>query len=154
MGIISIFVPGGSVKALKQLKAAKGRKYDTDWELPIPDRRVEIAELFDSSNPRSGIQIGDRTVLVDPTNRGGARVFDGVSDAEVRNYFTELTGQALPAPRTITIGNNNNVQLYTVRTPDGNFNLGSGSTSGVGNWTIDIPRGATGTGNAGELKFR
>ena len=36
VGIISIFVPGGSVKALKQLKAAKGRKYDTDWGFPCP----------------------------------------------------------------------------------------------------------------------
>jgi hypothetical protein len=131
-----------------------GVGFDATNRIPTPDRRVEITELFDSSNPRSGIQIGDRTVLVDPTNRGGARVFDGVSDAEVRNYFTELTGQPLPAPRTITIGNNSNVQLYTVRTPEGSFNLRSGSTSGVGRWTIDVPRGATCTGNSGELKFR
>jgi filamentous hemagglutinin len=122
--------------------------------IPTPDRRIEIRELFDNNNPRSGIQIGNRSALSDPSNIGGAKVFDGVSDVEVKDYFMQLTGQPLPAPRTITIGGNTSVQLYTVRTTEGNFNLRSGSTSGVGRWTIDIPRRATGTGNAGELKFR
>ena len=131
--------------------------------LPVPDRRVEITELFDNTNPRSGIQIGNRTVLNDPTNTGGARVFSDVSDVEVRNYFTELTGQPLPAPRTVNIGGRN-VQLYTVRTPDGNFNLRSGSSSVLPNgqapsWTIDVPGGATGRVDSrgrpvtSELKF-
>ena len=122
---------------------------------PVPDRRVEIGELFDHSNPRSGIQIGDRTVLNDPTNTGGAKVFDGVSDVEVRDYFTQLTGQPLPSnPTTVVPGRGN---IYTVQTPDGNFNLRDFSTSGVGRWTIDVPNSVTGV-NSGrgfsELKFR
>jgi hypothetical protein len=146
----------GAVYALLRSSIAPNR-------LPVPDRRVEITELFDNTNPRSGIQIGNRTVLNDPTNTGGARVFSDVSDVEVRNYFTELTGQPLPAPRTVNIGGRD-VQLYTVRTPDGNFNLRSGSSSVLPNgqtpsWTIDVPGGATGRVDSrgrpvtSELKF-
>lgn len=98
--------------------------------------------MFDRDHPRSGIQIGNRTVLDDPTNTGGARVFDGVSDAEVRDYFTELTGQPLPSnPTTVVPGRGN---IYTVETPDGNFSLRDFSTSGVGRWTIDVPASVVG----------
>jgi hypothetical protein len=76
--------------------------------ITMPDRRAEIGELFDNGHPRSGIQIGDKTVLADPTNRGGARIFDGVSDSEVRDYFTQLTGQPFPSnPTTVVPGRGN-----------------------------------------------
>ena len=64
VGIISIFVPGGSVKALKQLKAAKagkGKKYDTD-------RRVDYPPLArPNANSQGNVILGDLDDLGRPT---------------------------------------------------------------------------------------
>lgn len=114
-----------------------------------PDRRVELAELFNNSHPRNGIQIGYRTVLHDGTT-GSARVFSGVSDTQVRSYFGDLTGQAIPSSPTRVLSDGR--EIYTVTTPDGNFNLRNFSSSGTGRWTIDIPAPAGG-GTRRELKF-
>lgn len=78
----------------------------------------EIEELFDASNNRIGITIGNRSVLPDSNSTGFARIFHGISDKEVFDYFTHLTGQPLPAPRQIP-GKGN---LYTVKTSNGSFN--------------------------------
>lgn len=130
-----------------------GADFDAPNRIPTSDRRIEIAELFDNSKPRNGIQVGDRTVLHDGSS-GGARVFTGVSDAEIRSYFSELTGQPFPVnPTTVVPGRGN---IYSVQTPDGNFNLRDFSSSGTGRWNIDIPNTLTGLrGGRGttELKF-
>ncbi len=120
-------------------------------------RQTEVAQLFDRTSPRSGIQIGNRTVLNDATNKGGAKVFSGVSDAEVKGYFSQLTGQSFPAsPTTIVPGKGN---IYTIETPSGNFNLRDFSSSTLPNgriprWTIDVPGSAIGQSKPKfELKF-
>ncbi len=118
----------------------------------------ELGELFDPAHPRRGITIGDRTVLADPANRGKAKLFDGVSDSEVKSYFSDVTGQPLPPARIIPpSASNGGGELYYAQTPQGSYNLRSFSSSGAqsgAKWTIDVPRSATGTGQAGELKFR
>ncbi len=167
VGIVDFFVPmtpeGLAIEAVLLATAGKlvkigGRLFtradDKVLEIAtnsgaLPDRRIEIAELFDNSNPRNGIQIGDRTVLHDGS-AGGARVFSGVSDTEVRSYFGELTGQAMPSSPTRVLSDGR--EIYTVTTPDGNFNLRNFSSSGTGRWTIDIPAQAGG-GTRRELKF-
>ncbi|WP_239002590.1 hypothetical protein [Photorhabdus khanii] len=99
----------------------------------------EISELFEYNHSRTGIQIGDRT-LIEMPNKGNAKIFSGASEAEVKQYFMELTGSKnLPAERSIS-GKGN---IYTVKTSKGTFNLRdfSASSSETGRaWTIDIPR--------------
>ncbi len=145
---LAAFFPSSRIKELLGLTKPQSATGAPN-RIPTPDRRIEIAELFDSSNPRNGIQIGDRTVLHDGST-GGARVFSGVSDTEIRNYFGELTGQAIPSSPTRVFSDGR--KIYTVITPDGNFNLRNFSSSGTGRWTIDIPAPAGG-GTKRELKF-
>jgi filamentous hemagglutinin len=120
--------------------------------VPPINRAQEITELFSSTNPRSGIQIGNRSLIEIP-NSGNAKVFSGATDAEVQRYFTELTGSSqLPVPRVIP----GKGTIYVVDTPQGNFTLrdfatSSGQTGST--WTIDLPKGATGTTYNPEIKF-
>ncbi len=113
-------------------------------------RLSEVRRLFDKTSAVSGIRIGQRTVLHDGT-RGVAKVLRGMSDAEIKRYFSELTGRALPS-RPTTILSNGKV-IYTVSTRYGNFNLRNFSSSGTGRWTIDIPPAVAGTTRK-EIKFR
>ncbi|WP_243465044.1 hypothetical protein [Photorhabdus temperata] len=112
----------------------------------------EISELFEYNHPRMGIQIGDKT-LIEMPNKGNAKIFSGASEAEVKQYFVELTGSKnLPAGRSI-FGKGN---IYTVKTPKGTFNLRdfSASSSETGSaWTIDIPRGIGKPNAPVEIKF-
>ncbi|MDB6371836.1 hypothetical protein [Photorhabdus bodei] len=112
----------------------------------------EISELFEYNHPRTGIQIGDRT-LIEMPNKGNAKIFSGASEAEVKQYFMELTGsENLPVGRSIP-GKGN---IYTVKTPKGTFNLRdfSASSSETGSaWTIDIPRGVGKPNAPVEIKF-
>ncbi|WP_225816978.1 hypothetical protein [Photorhabdus antumapuensis] len=119
---------------------------------PANIRVNEISELFEYNHPRMGIQIGDRTLMEMP-NKGNAKIFSGASEAEVKQYFMELTGSKnLPAGRSIP-GKGN---IYTVKTPKGTFNLRdfSISSSETGSvWTIDIPRGIGKPNAPVEIKF-
>ena len=118
-------------------------------------RDQELRELFTATNPRVGVRIGNRTLLPESNSQGLVRVFRGASDAEVKQYFTELTGKSLPQPREITIGRNKGL-LYAVKTENGSYNLRSvaSSQSRTGLvWTIDIPKSATGTTKNPEIKF-
>ncbi|WP_232832676.1 hypothetical protein, partial [Photorhabdus sp. CRCIA-P01] len=112
----------------------------------------EISELFEYNHSRMGIQIGDRT-LIEMPNKGNSKIFSGASEAEVKQYFMELTGSKnLPAGRSIP-GKGN---IYTVKTPKGTFNLRdfSASSSETGSvWTIDIPRGVGKPNAPVEIKF-
>lgn len=106
-------------------------------------RDQEVRELFTATNPRVGIRIGNRTLLPEPNSQGLTRIFNGASDAEIKQYFTELTGKPLPNPIEINIGNNKGVR-YSVQTEHGSYNLRSitrsqDKTGPV--WTIDIPAG-------------
>ncbi|WP_330961322.1 hypothetical protein [Photobacterium sp. 53610] len=120
--------------------------------VPIIDRRLELNELFDYDHIRTGIQIGDKSLIPIP-NTGNARIFSDASDSDVMNYFLEIIGMSsLPQPRVIPKKGN----LYTIKTPEGNFNLRdfsfSASKTGPA-WTIDIPKAAAGTSYNPEIKF-
>ncbi|MDV7341504.1 hypothetical protein RYZ26_17980 [Terasakiella sp. A23] len=92
-------------------------------------------------------------------------VFDGVSTSDVKKYFQQLTGQPLPkAVKLPPIRNKTTGEMqeggirYTIKTPEGNFNLRdtSASASQTGaKWTIDVPSTAIGRkGKGSEIKFR
>jgi len=140
--IVTNVVPEG--EAVDEAAGAKG--------IPSISRSTEITELFSSSSTRSGIQIGDRS-LIEVPNTGNAKIFSGATDVEVKQYFSELTGSTdLPSPRTIP----GKGDIYVVNTPEGNFTLrnfssSSGQTGPA--WTIDVPKAATGTTYNPEIKF-
>jgi len=121
-------------------------------EVQTTHRKNEIKELFEYDNSRSGIIIGNRT-LIEMPNKGNAKIFSGASEAEIKQYFIELTGnKSLPAVRAVP-GKGN---IYTVKTPNGSFNLRdfSNSASETGKaWTIDIPRGIAKDAAPVEIKF-
>ncbi|OAV28761.1 hypothetical protein [Moraxella catarrhalis] len=117
-------------------------------------RDQELRELFTATNPRVGVRIGNRTLLPKSNSQGLVRVFRGTSDAEVKQYFTELTGKPLPSPIEINIGNDKGVRYY-VQTEHGNYNLRSIAKSQDKTglvWTIDIPAGVVHNKKA-EIKF-
>ncbi|RKE24464.1 hypothetical protein B0G76_8352 [Paraburkholderia sp. BL23I1N1] len=80
-------------------------------------------------------------------------MFKGATDAQVQQYFMELTGSPeLPAAQAIP----GKGTIYVVKTPSGNFTLrdfssSSGQTGSA--WTIDVPKGAVGTTYNPEIKF-
>jgi hypothetical protein len=119
---------------------------------PPINRAQEVAELFSSTSARSGIQIGNRSLLEVPNN-GNAKIFSGATDSEVQNYFLELTGASqLPTARVIQ----GKGAIYVVSSPQGNFTLRDFSTSSgqTGSaWTIDLPKGVAGTTYNPEIKF-
>ncbi|AVE03620.1 hypothetical protein CYL20_03260 [Pseudomonas palleroniana] len=108
--------------------------------------------MFSSSGTRSGIQIGDRSLIEVPST-GNAKIFSGATDVEVKQYFSQLTGSTqLPSPRSIP----GKGDIYVVNTPEGNFTLrnfssSSGQTGPA--WTIDVPKAAAGTTYNPEIKF-
>ncbi|MFH6892816.1 hypothetical protein ACHCAL_01910 [Providencia huaxiensis] len=120
--------------------------------IQVSNRKNEIKELFEYDNSRSGIQIGNRTLIETP-NKGNAKIFNGASEVEIKQYFVELTGnRVLPEVRAVP-GKGN---IYTVKTPNGSFNLRdfSHSASETGKaWTIDIPRGIAKDAAPAEIKF-
>ncbi|MGS0604596.1 hypothetical protein WMO32_21865 [Xanthomonas oryzae pv. oryzicola] len=111
-----------------------------------------MQELFDPSNSRAGINIGNRSLLEIP-NPGNARIFSGASEAEIKNYFLELTGlENMPNPRAVP----GKGEIYVIKTPKGSFNLRNSSSSSAQTgpaWTIDIPKSASATTYNPEIKF-
>lgn len=95
---------------------------------------------------------------------GGAKVFKGVSDRQIKNYFKQLTGSSKLPRKEPLIDRNGNINGYGYKVVDskGNkFTLRdfSGSTLNDGTkprWTIDIPNSAIGRGSKGtsEIKFK
>ncbi|WP_084151473.1 hypothetical protein [Paracidovorax oryzae] len=81
--------------------------------------------------------------MLELPNSGKAKVFSGVTEEEVKTYFEELTGTALPNPVPLTIRGNAGVR-YTVDNANGNFVLRDVSASvdqtGAA-WTMEISRG-------------
>jgi filamentous hemagglutinin len=94
-----------------------------------------------------------QTVFTAIPNRGNAAMFTGATDAQVHQFFLELTGvSSLPAPRTIP----GKGSIYVVNTPGGNFTLRDfSSSSGLTGpaWTIDLPKNAVGMTYNPEIKF-
>ncbi|WP_175932828.1 hypothetical protein [Burkholderia sp. BCC0801] len=80
-------------------------------------------------------------------------MFTGATDAQVQQFFMELTGTTkLPVARTIP----GKGTVYVVNTPNGNFALRDFSTSSGQTgaaWTIDVPKAAVGTTYNPEIKF-
>ncbi|MFS8048047.1 beta strand repeat-containing protein [Rhizobium sp. BR 314] len=116
-----------------------------------PSAIQQATNLF-SSNAPGTLNIGGTTFTEAPKT-GNAAIFSGATDAQVQQYFTELTGATqLPAARVIP----GKGTVYVVNTPSGNFTLrdfssSSGQTGPA--WTIDIPKGAVGTTYNPEIKF-
>ncbi|WP_235893774.1 hypothetical protein, partial [Limnobaculum xujianqingii] len=122
------------------------------WQEAAAKRTNEVSELFDYNNPRSGVQIGERT-LIEMPNSGKAKIFSGASEVEVQQYFMELIGsKQMPVARDVP----GRGIVYSVRTPQGTFNLRnfSNSVDETGKaWTIDIPRGVAKPNAPVEIKF-
>ena len=154
---------GGAVKSVAQLTEKLAAKFavrdaiNVATEIthtPFINRAQELQELFNLSHSRSGIQIGNRTLLEMPRT-GNAKIFSGATDAEVKQYFTEITGKALPPVKPLNI---NGVQgeMYVVNTPYGNVTLRNVSSSldQTGpTWTIRFPEGMAAPNGAREVKF-
>ncbi|MFA9485871.1 MULTISPECIES: hypothetical protein [unclassified Moraxella] len=143
-------------KAIHEAKSvAKGvtNPKNTTSSVVYIARDQEVRELFTAANSRAGIRIGNRTLLPEPNSQGLTRVFNGASDAEVKQYFTELTGKPLPNPTEI-VGKG---VVYSVTATDGkkynlrNFASSSNITGPA--WTIDIPKGVANPNKATEIKF-
>ncbi|MBG2711027.1 hypothetical protein I4558_07405 [Proteus mirabilis] len=86
-------------------------------------------------------------------NKGNSKIFSGASEAEVKQYFLELTGSKVLPKARIVPGKGN---IYTIKTPNGNFNLRDFSTSASETgkaWTIDVPRGVAKDVAPVEIKF-
>ena len=123
-------------------------------------RHRELKEIFAGGNDVT-LHVGGQDYK--PVHRTGiARTYEGLSDAQVKQYFTELTGQPLPSPKRIEIEGKNGQPSkeginYVVNTKDGNFNLRNISTSSEtsgAKWTIDVPKKLSPSGDAMELKFK
>lgn len=109
----------------------------------------ELSRVLDGRMVDNAITINGRTIIAETQASGpsGAAVFKNVSDSEIFSYFRLISGAGtMPSARNITISGQN-VTIYTVKTPEGNFMLRSGSTSTLPSgaaprWTIDVPGGA------------
>ena len=137
------------------------RPPETPGHPPSPPNTPEaqqqaVAHLFDDLHGREDLTIGSRTYRHDGSP-GGAKVFEGVSEKDIFQYFEDLTGQkTLPSqPTTVVPGRG---EIYTVKTTQGNFNLRNVASSGGGvKWTIDVPNKVTGLRYGkgfSEIKFK
>jgi hypothetical protein len=144
-------ISGGSVSGTPNGFEPDDERFNQQ-ETHTSNRINEIKELFEYDSSRAGIQIGNRSLIEIP-NKGNAKIFSGVSEVEIKQYFVELTGnKALPEVRVVP-GKGN---IYTVKTPNGSFNLRDFSNSAreTGKaWTIDIPRGIAKDTAPVEIKF-
>lgn len=121
-------------------------------------RQLELQQVFDPTNPRQGITVGDRSYLPKPGQ--AVPIYEGMSPKQVQDYFLELTGTAALPPGTPVI--RNGVRVGTRWTiPDGrggSFTLRdfASSTKDSGPvWTIDVPRAMLPSNYKGspEIKF-
>ncbi|MBJ9673106.1 DUF637 domain-containing protein [Burkholderia gladioli] len=119
-----------------------------------PSALQQVTDLF-SSNARGSIQIDGSTFKTLP-NAGNAAMFAGASDAQVQQYFLELSGASfLPNPVPLIIRGVEGVR-DTVGTPSGNFTQRSVSPSQSQTgpaWTIEVPSEAIGMSSNKEIKF-
>lgn len=122
-------------------------------DLTAMTRQVEVASMF-KPGAAEVITI-DGQIFRHNGSSGGAKMFEGASEAQIMRYFEDLTGQPLPqSPTTIVPGRG---EIYTLVTPAGSFNLRNFDSSQTGaQWTIDVPKRIIGTGVRGveELKFK
>ena len=117
-----------------------------------PKAQQQVAHLFDDLHGREDLTIGARTYRHDGSP-GGAKVFEGVSQDEIFQYFEDLTGQSSLKNRL----SSKDKALYVVETPQGNFNLRNyASSDGEVKWTIDIPSSLIGKPGRRpyEIKFK
>jgi filamentous hemagglutinin len=111
----------------------------------------QVQNLF-STNAPGAIQIGGSTFAELP-NTGNAAMFSGATQAQVQQFFLDLSGATeLPTPIMVP----GKGPIYVVNTPSGNFMLRDFSTSSGQTgptWTIDVPQGAVGKTYNPEIKF-
>ncbi|WP_217483982.1 hemagglutinin repeat-containing protein [Achromobacter pulmonis] len=81
-------------------------------------------DLF-SSNTRGTVRSG-KSVFTELPNTGNAAIFSGATDAQVKQYFIDLSGVSeIPVARIIP----GRGRIYVVKTPKGNFTLRDFGTS-------------------------
>jgi len=116
-------------------------------------RQQDVIDLFDQSNEINSIKVGNQLVSINQTQSRGAKVFNNVSEKNVKRFFVNLTGQkTLPTGVHLEIRGQVG-RRYTVSTPQGNFTLRSVSSStGNQGWTIEVPKSLSG-GSTPEIKF-
>jgi filamentous hemagglutinin len=117
----------------------------------VQSRALQQAEQIFSARSPGRLTIGSK-VLVELPNRGNAAIFDGATDAEVKQYFLELAGAArMPEPRLIP----GRGRIFVVETLYGNFSLRDFASTmrRTPIWTIDIPGEAVGKTYNPEIKF-
>lgn len=147
-----IFAGVGGPFAIKQRLAEQEVAQGTTSgaKPPLSPTLQQAISLFSKS---SGVLTIGSTVFAAVPNRGNAAIFTGASDAQVNQFFLELTGASImPAPRIIP----GKGTLYVVSTPGGSFNLRDFSSSSEQSgpaWTIDLPKGAVGMTYNPEIKF-
>lgn len=96
-----------------------------------------------STSPKDfSISIHGQTLSADPYVSKNAPVFEGASDAMVRDYFLQLAGaDKLPSPKSVNI-RGQSAEIYTLVRGDGvklNLRNGSSSSGDTGaRWTIDL----------------
>jgi hypothetical protein len=147
-----IFAGVGGPFAIKQRlaeqEAAQGAT--SGAKPPLSPTLQQAISLFSKS---SGVLTIGSTVFAAVPNRGNAAIFTGASDAQINQFFLELTGASvMPAPRIIP----GKGTLYVISTPGGSFNLRDFSSSSEQTgpaWTIDLPKGAVGMTYNPEIKF-
>jgi hypothetical protein len=121
-------------------------------------RRAELAEVFDSTQPRSGITVGNQSYL--PRADQAVNIYDGLSWDQVQRYFLELTGaRELPVGTPVMVNGQLKGTRWTV--PDGqggsytlrDFASSTGASGRV--WTVDVPRSLLPANYKGapEIKF-
>lgn len=132
-----------NTKAQKTTKTTTTTQSNTKTPALTPAQK-EIRALFDAKNTKTSLVINGKVLQQMPNSQGLTRIFSGVEEQEVKDYFSRLTGKPLSAPRTIP----NKGIIYVSGTPHGNFTLRDFASSGdvVGSaWTIDIPKSVAGT---------
>ena len=161
MGLLaaSFVVPASKITAVKGLNALDAKNVYTPENLSdfiAINRQNELLEMFAKDNPRHGVQIGNKTVF-ESYHHGGTKMFEGISDTDIKSYFLELTGTTkMPDARAIIVNEQPGI-VYSIVTPQGKFNLRDVSSSqdrSGAKWTIDIPGKMMGKDHNLEIKFK
>ena len=127
-------------------------------------KQEEIKNLFDKTNNSNDITIGNKIYSAEIITEGqkGAKIFNGISDNEVKQFFKETVGiNELPEPRKIFDERTGNFkgEIYVIEKNGISYMLRNFSKSAEqtgAKWTIDIPlyQNQKGMQIYKELKFK
>ena len=116
----------------------------------------DIAKLFNRSNPLNSLKINGKTFIeVAGGNGKTVKMFEGVSDAEVKKLAENLAGKPL---QEVRLG-----MVWTATAADGTIinlrNISSSAGTTGAKWTIELPNSTILTDSKGfpiklEIKFK